>query len=221
MNRIICVAGANDETIPAGGRGVRRGRPGRRRRPVRDPAGDDRRRVRAGKGRRRHHGPQSGAGSRDRGRGHRGHRLARPQRARVRADRRRGARRRRGCRGRRPARARGAPAHLARRDARGAGRGRPSARRAGHESRIAPGPRDRHDRSRRRVRRGVRRRARPGVGRGRRRAAGLRIRGGQRDPAGYAIVVRGARCRCSDAGPDCNATVDVGRRPADATLWPS
>ena len=93
----------------ARGRGVRRGRPVRRRRPVRDAAGDDRRRVRARPGRRRDHGPQPGAGSPDRGRGHRVDRLARPQRARVRADRRRDARRRRGGRGRRaPRRSRSA-----------------------------------------------------------------------------------------------------------------
>ena len=97
MNRIICVPGANDETSPelavaafdAVGPSVVVAQ-------FETPAGDDRRRVRARPGRRRDHGPQPGAGGPDRGCGHRGHRLARPQRARVRADRRRDARRRRG-----------------------------------------------------------------------------------------------------------------------------
>ena len=137
MNRIICVPGANDETSPelavAAFDAIR---PVGRRRPVRDAAGDDRRRVRGAPGPRRHDRPQPRAGGAPIDR-----RCSRrptgssptSTSSRSSAAARSAATGRRGRRGARPRRA---ARRVAGRDARRARRGRAAARR-GRVTRVA------------------------------------------------------------------------------------
>ena len=123
-NRIIVVPGANDAGAPRRRRRGRGGDPTRgRRRPIRDPAGDDGSRVRGRPSDRRRHRAQPGAGGGCGPGTARGHRLARPERARVRAHRRRAPRRRRADRGR-PVAAFGGARGVVSRDARRARRRR-------------------------------------------------------------------------------------------------
>ena len=163
-NRIIVVPGANDEVDPAAAAAaVRSLRPASRHRPARDPAGRHGGRVPRGARPGRRHHPESRARGGPRRRPARRRRLADPERDRVRDPRRHhrvrpvgrcgAGRLRRGASGR-DSSSRSASRGAARRDGRRLGRARAGG--AGHGGR--------HDRGRRRVRRGVRLRAggRPG-----------------------------------------------------------